>query len=89
MLTLMQDILTVSNLSKTFASGLAALSGTSLAIRCGEIVALLGLHDASKTTLIDIIFGIVNQSEGPVLVDGFFHRERLAWILKTGCQFKA
>ncbi len=66
----MQDILAVSNLSKTYASGFQALKGIHLTIRRGEIFALLGPNGAGKTTLISIICGIVNASAGTVLVDG-------------------
>src|SRR5450755_4776165 len=66
----MQDILIVSQLSKTYASGFSALKNINLAIRRGEIFALLGPNGAGKTTLINIICGIVNPSAGTVLVDG-------------------
>ncbi|MDE2255765.1 MAG: ABC transporter ATP-binding protein [Betaproteobacteria bacterium] len=66
----MQEILKVSNLSKTYASGFHALKGINLAIRSGEIFALLGPNGAGKTTLISIICGIVNPSAGSVAVDG-------------------
>ena len=66
----MQDILSVSSLSKTYASGFSALKNINLAIRQGEIFALLGPNGAGKTTLISIICGIVNPSSGTVLVDG-------------------
>ena len=66
----MQPIISVSNLSKTYASGLAALKGINLEIRRGEIFALLGPNGAGKTTLISIICGIVNSSAGAVSVDG-------------------
>jgi ABC-2 type transport system ATP-binding protein len=46
----MQDILAVSNLSKTYASGLHALKNIQLTIRRGEIFALLGPNGAGKTT---------------------------------------
>ena len=69
-LGLMQDILSVSNLSKTYASGFSALKNINLAIRQEEIFALLGPNGAGKTTLISIICGIVNPSSGTVLVDG-------------------
>jgi ABC-2 type transport system ATP-binding protein len=65
----MQPIISVSNLSKTYASGLAALKGINLEIRRGEIFALLGPNGAGKTTLISIICGIVNASAGAVSVD--------------------
>jgi len=63
-------IIAVSNLSKTFASGFQALKRINLEIRRGEIFALLGPNGAGKTTLISIVCGIVNPSEGEVLVDG-------------------
>jgi ABC-2 type transport system ATP-binding protein len=66
----MQAILSVSNLSKTYASGFHALKGVDLAIRRGEIFALLGPNGAGKTTLINIVCGIVTASSGTVQVDG-------------------
>jgi ABC-2 type transport system ATP-binding protein len=66
----MPTIISVSNLSKTYASGFEALKRINLDIRHGEIFALLGPNGAGKTTLISIICGIVKRSEGTVLVDG-------------------
>lgn len=66
----MQTIISVKNLSKTYASGFEALKNIDLEIRKGEIFALLGPNGAGKTTLISIICGIVNPSKGTVLADG-------------------
>jgi ABC-2 type transport system ATP-binding protein len=66
----MQPIISVSNITKKYASGLQALKGVSLDIRHGEIFALLGPNGAGKTTLIGIICGTVNASSGTVTVDG-------------------
>lgn len=66
----MQTIISVKNLSKTYASGLIALKNIDLEIHRGEIFALLGPNGAGKTTLIGIICGIVNPSQGTVLADG-------------------
>ncbi len=66
----MQSIVAISNLSKTYANGYNALKDVNLDIVSGEILALLGPNGAGKTTLISIICGIVNASEGSVLVDG-------------------
>ena len=66
----MQSIISVRNLSKTYASGLHALKRIDLDIRRGEIFGLLGPNGAGKTTLIGIICGIINPSEGSVSVDG-------------------
>lgn len=67
----MQPVVSISNLSKTYASGHQALKNVSMDIEPGEILALLGPNGAGKTTLISIICGIVNASEGSVTVDGF------------------
>jgi ABC-2 type transport system ATP-binding protein len=66
----MQSVISVSNLSKTYASGFQALKCIDLEIRRGEIFALLGPNGAGKTTLIGIICGIVTATEGRVTVDG-------------------
>ena len=66
----MQPIISVANLSKTYASGFKALNNVDLEIHRGEIFALLGPNGAGKTTLISIICGIVNPSEGTIRVDG-------------------
>jgi ABC-2 type transport system ATP-binding protein len=66
----MPSIISVANLSKTYASGFHALKSINLSIRRGEIFGLLGPNGAGKTTLISIICGIVNPSEGTVTVDG-------------------
>src|SRR5216110_3407747 len=64
------SIVTITGLSKTYASGFCALKLVDLTIRRGEIFALLGPNGAGKTTLINIICGIVNASEGTVVADG-------------------
>ena len=66
----MQDVISISNLSKTYASGFSALKNVDLTIHRGEIFALLGPNGAGKTTLISIVCGIVNPSSGSVTVDG-------------------
>ena len=66
----MQSIISVTNLSKTYASGFQALKSVNLGIRRGEIFALLGPNGAGKTTLIGTICGIVNPTEGKITVDG-------------------
>ncbi len=66
----MQSAITISNLSKTYATGFEALKRIDLEIRRGEIFALLGPNGAGKTTLISIVCGIVTPSAGTVLADG-------------------
>jgi ABC-2 type transport system ATP-binding protein len=65
-----QPIISIKDVSKTYASGLQALRPINLDIMPGEIFALLGPNGAGKTTLINIICGIVNPSSGTVTADG-------------------
>jgi ABC-2 type transport system ATP-binding protein len=66
----MNQIISIANLSKTYATGFQALKQINLEIRRGEIFALLGPNGAGKTTLIGIVCGIVNPTDGTVTVDG-------------------
>ena len=66
----MPPIISVQNLSKTYASGFQALKSVNLAIQRGEIFALLGPNGAGKTTLIGIICGLINPTVGAVKIDG-------------------
>ena len=66
----MQPIISISKLSKTYASGFEALKSVDLDIQRGEIFALLGPNGAGKTTLINIVCGIVRPSSGSVTADG-------------------
>ncbi|HZR36815.1 MAG TPA: ABC transporter ATP-binding protein [Nevskia sp.] len=66
----MRPALSISNLTKTYASGLQALNSVNLEISRGEIFALLGPNGAGKTTLISIVCGIVTSSGGTVTADG-------------------
>src|SRR5471032_3035658 len=66
----MPSIISIQNLSKTYASGFCALKDINLDIQRGEIFALLGPNGAGKTTLISIICVIVSPSTGTVTVDG-------------------
>ena len=66
----MQPAISISGVSKTYASGFTALKSVDLDIRHGEIFALLGPNGAGKTTLISIVCGIVNRSSGTVTVNG-------------------
>src|SRR5688500_8137902 len=66
----MPSIISISNLTKTYASGLQALKRIDLEIRKGEIFALLGPNGAGKTTLINIVCGIVTPTTGTIVSDG-------------------
>ena len=69
-MTLHSPILSLTGVTKRYASGLVALDGVDLEIARGEIFALLGPNGAGKTTLISIICGTVSMSSGAILIDG-------------------
>jgi len=66
----MASVISIANLTKTYASGLQALKNVNLEIRKGEILALLGPNGAGKTTLINIVCGIVTPTLGTVTAVG-------------------
>lgn len=68
--TNLPSIISISGVTKTYATGFKALKEINLDIERGEIFALLGPNGAGKTTLISIVCGIVNRSSGTVTVDG-------------------
>ncbi|MEP6786099.1 MAG: ABC transporter ATP-binding protein, partial [Sphingomonadales bacterium] len=66
----MPPILSITNLSKTYAGGHRALDDVSLDIAKGEIFALLGPNGAGKTTLIGAVCGLVRPTGGTISFDG-------------------
>ncbi|MEP5152340.1 ABC transporter ATP-binding protein [Planktotalea sp.] len=66
----MAAILSVRDLVKRYDDGFEALSGVTLDIEEGEILALLGPNGAGKTTLISTICGITEGTAGSVTVGG-------------------
>jgi ABC-2 type transport system ATP-binding protein len=70
MVVRMPPIISIVDLTKSYASGVHALKPINLEIDKGEIFALLGPNGAGKTTLINIICGIVTPSGGKVIADG-------------------
>ncbi len=67
---ILDAVLSITGLTKTYDNGFSALKGVDLTIRRGEIFALLGPNGAGKTTLIGIVCGLVRATGGKVLVDG-------------------
>lgn len=47
-----------------------ALNKISLSIKRGESIAFIGKSGAGKTTLVDVILGLLNLESGDILVDG-------------------
>ena len=66
----MPSVISISDVTKSYAGGFEALKLVNLNIEKGEIFALLGPNGAGKTTLISIVCGIVTASSGSVTADG-------------------
>ena len=62
-------MISISNLSRYYGS-LKAVDNVSFSINQGEVVGLLGHNGAGKTTIMKIITGFIEASEGTVRVDG-------------------
>ena len=68
---MLNDQISINNLSKIYDKGFEALKKINLSIKKGEIFAMLEPNGAGKTTLISVICGIVRPSSGKVTVDNF------------------
>ncbi len=67
----MQPVISIRDLTKTYAGGFEALKAVDLDIDKGEIFGLLGPNGAGKTTMINIVCGIVTKTSGTVTVNGY------------------
>jgi NitT/TauT family transport system ATP-binding protein len=59
----------VRGLFVRFGGARAALSGVDLDVREGEFVALIGASGCGKTTLLNVIAGLVPLADGAVMID--------------------
>ncbi len=64
-----QYAIEMRNISKTFGS-VVANSNINLAVKQGEILALLGENGSGKTTLMNMLSGIYKPDSGSIFVDG-------------------
>jgi ABC-2 type transport system ATP-binding protein len=62
------NALSIRNLQKTYANGVAAVRGIDLDVAEGDFFALLGPNGAGKSTVIGIISSLVNKSGGTVSI---------------------
>ena len=63
------DLLQVRNVVKHFG-GVKAVNGVSFSVARSEIHGLIGPNKAGKTTMINLISGLLRPSQGEILVDG-------------------
>jgi ABC-type multidrug transport system fused ATPase/permease subunit len=63
--------LTLNNVSYTYPnSAIPSLQGVDLTIRKHEVVGIVGETGAGKTTLVDVVLGLLEPTSGTIEVDG-------------------
>ncbi len=62
--------LAFENVGFRYPEGRFALSGVSFKIRAGEHVGIAGATGGGKSTLLDLLMGLLEPEEGAILVDG-------------------
>ena len=62
-------MLYINNFSKEYSKGKKAVDNISLTVNAGEIFGFIGHNGAGKTTTIKSIVGILEFSEGDILID--------------------
>lgn len=60
----------VHKLEKTYPNGVHALKGVDFSVQAGDFFGLLGANGAGKTTMISILTGTANKSDGTVKIFG-------------------
>jgi ABC-type lipoprotein export system ATPase subunit len=75
-------MLTASDVGYRFAGGRRLFAGVSLSLERGDAVAIEGPSGTGKTTLLALLGGLLEPSEGEVRVEGA-HRAPFGWVLQT------
>ena len=65
-----QYILEMRGITKVYPNGFVANKDVNLAVRKGEIHALVGENGAGKSTLMKVLFGVESHEEGQILLNG-------------------
>jgi iron complex transport system ATP-binding protein len=65
-----KPVLTATKVSLCYADGSQKVRGVDLSLRAGEVVALLGPNGAGKTSLLRVLSGTLDPSEGTVKMLG-------------------
>ena len=63
--------ITIKGLKKVYKGGKEALQSVDLDVQQGDFFALLGPNGAGKSTLIGIVCGLVQKTEGSVIIGGY------------------
>jgi ABC-2 type transport system ATP-binding protein len=68
--TMMENIVIVDNLHKTYGKNVIAVDGISFTVKKGEIFGFLGPNGAGKSTTIKILTTLLGKTSGKATIDG-------------------
>jgi sulfonate transport system ATP-binding protein len=63
-------MLALDNVGKTYPNGVRALDGVTISVSPGEIVAIVGGSGCGKSTMLRVVSGLDQPSQGRVVLDG-------------------
>jgi sulfonate transport system ATP-binding protein len=63
-------MLALDNVGKTYPNGVRALDGVTISVAPGEIVAVVGGSGCGKSTMLRVVSGLDQPSQGRVVLDG-------------------
>ncbi|MDO4273347.1 MAG: ABC transporter ATP-binding protein [Eubacteriales bacterium] len=66
----MSGVLEIKHFGKTYGNGKKAAEDVNLTVQPGEIYGFIGHNGAGKTTTIRAVVGVMDFSEGEILIDG-------------------
>lgn len=66
----LKNILEVKNLTKVFEDGKTVFENLNFDVREGEFLSILGSSGCGKTTLLRILIGLIEPSDGTIFLDG-------------------
>ena len=69
------NILEIRNLSHRYTKARWAIQDINIEMRSNEILGLLGSNGAGKSTTMNILCGVLNQTQGEVIINGINLRE--------------
>ena len=90
-----QFALEITDLKKTYDSGVVALKGINLTVKEGDFFALLGPNGAGKSSTIGIIASLVTKSSGKVKIynidtdENFPDAKRLLGVVSQEINFNS
>ncbi|MFI6029588.1 ABC transporter ATP-binding protein [Amycolatopsis magusensis] len=64
-------MISLTEVSKTYPGGVAALSGVSLRVEQGELVAIVGPSGSGKSTMLNLLGTLDRPTSGDVHIDGY------------------